>query len=55
MSEDIQVYPALDRVDLTADLESSPVDHPPHYHHDSGVEVIDAVEAGGLGSVWVTW
>jgi len=49
MSEDIQVYPALDRVDLTADLDSSPVDHPPHYHHESGVEVIDAVEAWGLG------
>lgn len=42
-------YPALDRVDLTADLESSSVDHPKHYHSQSGVEVIDAIEAWGLG------
>lgn len=25
------------------------VDHPSHYHADSGIEVIDAIEAWGLG------
>lgn len=40
----------LDRVDLTADEPTtSAVDHPSHYHAQSGVEVIDAVEAWGLG------
>ena len=39
----------LSRVDLTADEELSAVDHPSHYHAQSGVEVIDAVEAWGLG------
>lgn len=38
------------RVDLTADEPAtSSVDHPSHYHAESGVEVIDAVEAWGLG------
>ncbi len=27
----------------------SAVDHPSHYHRESGVEVIDAIEAWGLG------
>jgi hypothetical protein len=36
------------RVDLTADEPSSAVDHPQHYHAESGVEVIDAIEAWGL-------
>src|SRR6056300_363394 len=39
----------LNRVDLTADEPTSAVDHPSHYHAQSGVEVIDAVEAWGLG------
>ena len=39
----------LSRVDLTADELTSAVDHPSHYHAQSGVEVIDAVEAWGLG------
>jgi len=43
-------YPALDRVDLTAEEHvSSSVDHPKHYHSQSGIEVIDAIEAWGLG------
>lgn len=43
-------YPALDRVDLTAEEPaSSSVDHPKHYHSQSGIEVIDAIEAWGLG------
>lgn len=37
------------RIDLTADQPSSAVDHPQHYHAESGVEVIDAIEAWGLG------
>lgn len=37
-----------DRIDLTADESSSTVDHPQHYHAESGVEVIDAIEAWGL-------
>lgn len=38
------------RVDLTTDEPiTSAVDHPSHYHAESGVEVIDAVEAWGLG------
>ena len=42
-------HPMLDRVDLTADEPaSSKVDHPNHYHKESGVEVIDAIEAWGL-------
>ena len=36
------------RIDLTADEPSSAVDHPQHYHAESGVEVIDAIEAWGL-------
>lgn len=28
---------------------SDAVDHPSHYHADSGIEVIDAIEAWGLG------
>ncbi len=39
----------LNRVDLTADEPTSAADHPSHYHAQSGVEVIDAVEAWGLG------
>lgn len=39
----------LKRVDLTADEPASTVDHPKHYHAESGVEVIDAIEAWGLG------
>jgi len=39
----------LQRIDLTADQPSSAVDHPQHYHAESGVEVIDAIEAWGLG------
>ena len=39
----------LQRIDLTADEPSSAVDHPQHYHAKSGVEVIDAIEAWGLG------
>ncbi len=43
-------HPMLDRVDLTADEPViSNVDHPNHYHKESGVEVIDAIEAWGLG------
>jgi hypothetical protein len=43
-------HPMLDRIDLTADeLTSSSVDHPSHYHSQSGIEVIDAIEAWGLG------
>jgi hypothetical protein len=43
-------HPILDRVDLTADEPmSSSVDHPSHYHSQSGIEVIDAIEAWGLG------
>ena len=38
----------LQRIDLTADEPSSAVDHPQHYHAESGVEVIDAIEAWGL-------
>lgn len=39
------------RVELTADepATSSAVEHPSHYHAESGYEVIDAVEAWGLG------
>ena len=43
-------YPCLDRIDLSADEGPEPVvDHPPHYHPGSGVEVIDAIEAWDLG------
>ena len=28
---------------------SNNVNHPTHYHADSGIEVIDAIEAWGLG------
>ena len=55
-------YPSLDytaeaeleetyrkRIDKTADEPASAVDHPKHYHAESGVEVIDAIEAWGLG------
>lgn len=45
--EDMQ---RVDRIDLTTDeADFSAVDHPPHYHSESGVEVIDAIEAWGLG------
>lgn len=44
--EDI-INSCRDRIDLTADEPSSVV-HPKHYHADSGVEVIDAIEAWGL-------
>jgi len=48
--EDIIEQHQLDRVDLTADEQvSSSVNHPSHYHAESGVEVIDAIEAWGLG------
>ena len=48
--EDIIGDHQLDRVDLTTDEPiTSAVDHPSHYHAQSGVEVIDAVEAWGLG------
>lgn len=59
------VYPYLDRVDLCetngedwtvwqggsieTDVEAEAVDHPTHYHSESGIEVIDAIEAWGLG------
>lgn len=43
-------YPCLDRIDLSADEGPEPrVDHPPHYHRNTGVEVIDAIEAWQLG------
>lgn len=43
-----QSYPCLDYIDLS-ELKSDAVDHPSHYHAQSGVEVIDAIEAWGLG------
>lgn len=38
----------VDRVDLSIDEASEAVDHPTHYHAESGIEVIDAIEAWGL-------
>lgn len=40
------VYPCLDVVDHTPTTES--VKHPSHYHAQSGIEVIDAIEAWDL-------
>lgn len=40
------VYPCLDVVDHTSTTES--VKHPSHYHAQSGIEVIDAIEAWDL-------
>src|SRR6056300_733617 len=39
----------IGRLDDYHDELLSAVDHPSHYHAQSGVEVIDAVEAWGLG------
>lgn len=30
-------------------MSADAINHPTHYHKDSGVEVIDAIEAWGLG------
>lgn len=46
------VYPCMDEIDLSESVAQAPqaerVEHPSHYHAQSGVEVIDAIEAWEL-------
>lgn len=45
---DSTMYPCLDVVDLGGVKTQETVEHPSHYHAQSGIEVIDAIEAWDL-------